>query len=266
MSAIAGVHARQILDSRGNPTVEVEVVLASGSRGRAAVPSGASTGRFEAVELRDGDPSSYLGKGVLRAVENVNGEIAASLEGSDPSDQRAIDERLIDLDGTANKSRLGANAVLGCSLAAARAAADEARMPLWRWLGGEGAHVLPVPLMNVVNGGAHAQNSLDFQEFMVVPVGAASFSEALRHGSRGVSPSQGAAARARARDRRRRRGRLRPGRWRDRGGDRGCHRGGSPRRPCGSSGDRARRGVDRALRRRGVPARACGQRRSRPRS
>ena len=183
MSAIAGVHARQILDSRGNPTVEVDVVLASGSRGRAAVPSGASTGRFEAVELRDGDPSSYLGKGVLRAVENVNGEIAASLEGSDASDQRAIDERLIDLDGTANKSRLGANAVLGCSLAAARAAADEARLPLWRWLGGEGAHVLPVPLMNVVNGGAHAQNSLDFQEFMVVPIGAASFSEALRMGA-----------------------------------------------------------------------------------
>ena len=177
------MHARQILDSRGNPTVEVDVVLDSGSRGRAAVPSGASTGRFEAVELRDGDPSSYLGKGVLRAVENVNGRDRSVARGSDASDQRAIDELLIDLDGTANKSRLGANAVLGCSLAGRASRRRRGRMPLWRWLGGEDAHVLPVPLMNVVNGGAHAQNSLDLQEFMVVPVGAASFSEALRMGA-----------------------------------------------------------------------------------
>jgi enolase len=183
VSGIAGVHARQILDSRGNPTVEVDVVLSSGSRGRAAVPSGASTGRFEAVELRDGDRAAYLGKGVLRALEHVNGEVAAALEGRDPSDQRALDELLVELDGTPNKGRLGANAILGCSLAIARAAAEEARMPLWRWLGGDDAHVLPVPLMNVVNGGAHAQNSLDFQEFMLVPVGATSFSEALRIGA-----------------------------------------------------------------------------------
>jgi enolase len=183
MSAVAGVHGRQILDSRGNPTVEVEVVLSSGARGRAAVPSGASTGRFEAVELRDGDPTAYLGKGVLEAVANVNGEIAAALTGSDAADQRALDERLIELDGTPNKGRLGANAVLGCSLAVARAAAAEAGLPLWRWLGGDDAHVLPVPLLNVVNGGAHAQNSLDFQEFMLVPHGAASFSEALRLGA-----------------------------------------------------------------------------------
>jgi enolase len=183
MSSIAGVRARQILDSRGNPTVEVEVVLDSGARGRASVPSGASTGRFEAVELRDGDPTVYLGKGVLKAVASVNGEIAAAVRGSDPTDQRALDELLVELDGTPNKGRLGANAVLGCSLAAARAAAEEARLPLWRWLGGEDAHILPVPLLNVVNGGAHAQNSLDFQEFMLVPLGAASFSEALRIGA-----------------------------------------------------------------------------------
>jgi enolase len=183
MSAIAQVHARQILDSRGNPTVEVEATLASGARGRAAVPSGASTGRFESVELRDGDAGAYLGKGVLRAVGNVNGEIAAALRGVDATDQRAVDQVLIELDGTANKSRLGANAILGCSLVVARAAAKEAGLPLWRWLGGEDAHLLPVPLMNVVNGGAHAQNSLDFQEFMLVPVEAASFSEALRIGA-----------------------------------------------------------------------------------
>jgi enolase len=183
MTAIADVHARQILDSRGNPTVEVEIVLESGARGHAAVPSGASTGQFEAVELRDGDSSVYLGKGVLRAVANVNGELARALLGVDPADQRALDERLVELDGTENKGRLGANAVLGCSLAAARAAAAEGGAPLWRWLGGEAAHVLPVPLMNVVNGGAHAQNSLDVQEFMVVPTGAQSFSEGLRMGS-----------------------------------------------------------------------------------
>ena len=183
MTAITDIRGRQILDSRGNPTVEVDIVLDSGAWGRAAVPSGASTGQFEAVELRDGDPAVYLGKGVSRAVENVNGEIAEALRGFDAADQRRLDERLIELDGTANKGRLGANAVLGCSLAAAKAAAAEAGQPLWRRLGGEEARVLPVPLMNVVNGGAHAQNSLDLQEFMVVPLGAATFSEALRMGA-----------------------------------------------------------------------------------
>jgi enolase len=182
-STIDGVRARQILDSRGNPTVEVDVTLASGAAGRAAVPSGASTGAFEAVELRDGDPGAYLGKGVLRAVEHVNGELASALAGRDPADQRAIDALLVELDGTENKGRLGANALLGCSLAVAKAAAAEAGLPLWSWIGGEGPHVLPVPLMNVVNGGAHAQNDLDVQEFMVVPVGAGSFSEALRIGA-----------------------------------------------------------------------------------
>jgi enolase len=182
-TAVTGCRGRQILDSRGNPTVEVEITLASGASGRAAVPSGASTGQFEAVELRDGDAGAYQGKGVLRAVANVDGEIADVLRGVDASDQRSLDAVLLELDGTPNKSRLGANAVLGCSLAAAKAAAADARLPLYRWLGGEAAHVLPVPLMNVVNGGAHAQNSLDLQEFMVVPAGASSFSEALRIGS-----------------------------------------------------------------------------------
>ena len=181
MSAVTDVHARQILDSRGNPTIEVDIVLASGASGRAAVPSGASTGAWEAVELRDGD-GAYLGKGVTRAVGHVNGEIAGALRGVDPSDQRALDRLLVELDGTPNKGRLGANAILGCSLAAAKAAAADAGVPLWRWLGGEDARVLPVPLMNVVNGGAHADNALDFQEFMVVPTGAATFSEALQIG------------------------------------------------------------------------------------
>ena len=183
MSAIASVHARQLLDSRGNPTVEVDVRLDSGASGRAAVPSGASTGEHEAVELRDGDPSAYLGKGVLKAVANVNGEIAQAVAGLDASDQRALDAALIELDGTATKSRLGANAILGCSLASARAAAAEAGLPLYRWLGGDEARTLPVPLMNVVNGGAHAQNRLDLQEFMVVPAGAETFSEGLRIGA-----------------------------------------------------------------------------------
>jgi len=176
------VHARQVLDSRGNPTVEVEVELDSGAVGRVDVPSGASTGQFEAVELRDGDPGVYLGKGVLKAVENVEREIGPALAGADAGDQAAVDKLLVELDGTPNKSRLGANAVLGVSLAVAKAAAAEAGVPLYRWIGGEDAHVLPVPLMNVVNGGAHAQNSLDLQEFMVVPAGADSFSEALRIG------------------------------------------------------------------------------------
>ena len=183
MSAIAQVHARQLLDSRGNPTLEVDVRLASGAFGRAAVPSGASTGEHEAVELRDGDPAAYLGKGVLKAVANVNGEIASALAGIDADDQRALDQLLIDLDGTPNKSRLGANAILGCSLASAKAAAADAGAPLYRWLGGDGARTLPVPLLNVVNGGAHAQNRLDLQEFMLVPGGAETFSEALRIGA-----------------------------------------------------------------------------------
>jgi enolase len=179
-SAIADIRSRQILDSRGNPTVEVDVVLESGAVGRAAVPSGASTGQFEAVELRDGDGGAYLGKGVLRAVDNVRTEIAAALKGMDPEDQRGIDSALVTLDGTDNKGRLGANAVLGVSLAAAKAAAADAGVPLYRWIGGADAHVLPVPMLNVVNGGVHARNSLDLQEFMIVPGGAESFSEGLR--------------------------------------------------------------------------------------
>ncbi|MGI8421892.1 MAG: phosphopyruvate hydratase [Gaiellaceae bacterium] len=182
MSAIAGVRARQILDSRGNPTVEVDVVLASGAVGRAAVPSGASTGQFEAVELRDGD-DAYGGKSVHRAVENVRGEIAAAVQGLDPTEQRALDERLIELDGTPNKGRLGANAILGVSLAVAKAAAAEHGVSLFRALGGDGARTLPVPMMNVINGGVHAQNTIDFQEFMIVPAGAPSFAEALRIGA-----------------------------------------------------------------------------------
>jgi enolase 1/2/3 len=183
MTAIARVHGRQLLDSRGNPTVEVDVTLTSGALGRAVVPSGASTGEHEAVELRDGDPSRYLGKGVSRAVANVNGELAAALVGADADDQRAVDALLVELDGTPTKSRLGANALLGCSLAVARAAAADAGLPLYRWLGGDSAVTLPVPLMNVVNGGAHAQNRLDLQEFLVVPAGAETFAEALRIGA-----------------------------------------------------------------------------------
>jgi enolase len=182
MSQIEHVHARQILDSRGNPTVEVELSLQSGAWGRAAVPSGASTGEFEATELRDGG-SDWLGKGVRQAVDNVNGEIATAVRGQDATSQAALDRMLITLDGTPNKSRLGANAILAVSLATAQAAAAEQRQPLWRYLGGESAHVLPVPMMNVLNGGAHADNRVDFQEFMVVPVGARSFSEALRMGA-----------------------------------------------------------------------------------
>ena len=182
-SPISSVRALQILDSRGNPTIEVEIALETGAAGRAAVPSGASTGQFEAVELRDGDKNVFGGKGVLNAVEHVGGEIAFALAGRDPGDQRAIDELLIQLDGTENKGRLGANAILGCSLAVAKAAAADAGVPLYRWIGGEEAHVLPVPMMNVVNGGAHAQNTLDLQEFMVVPAGAESFAEALQIGA-----------------------------------------------------------------------------------
>ncbi len=182
MSGIEKVHGRQIVDSRGNPTVEVDVVLKSGAAGRAAVPSGASTGEFEAVELRD-PGEAWGGKGVSKAVANVNGELAEAVKGVDPADQEALDRRMIELDGTPNKGRLGANAILGVSLAAAKAAAAEVGQPLWRYLGGEAAHVLPVPMMNVLNGGAHADNKVDFQEFMVVPSGASSFSDGLRMGA-----------------------------------------------------------------------------------
>jgi len=182
MSGIERVHARQILDSRGNPTGEVEIALRSGAHGHAAVPSGASTGEFEATELRDGG-QRWLGKGVTKAVCNVNGEISEAVRGLDASDQRALDDALIALDGTPSKSRLGANAILGVSLAAAHAQAAEEGLPLWRYLGGEAARVLPVPMMNVLNGGAHADNRVDFQEFMIVPCGATSFSECLRIGS-----------------------------------------------------------------------------------
>jgi enolase len=182
MSTIIDVHAREILDSRGNPTVEAEVVLASGVSASAAVPSGASTGEHEAVELRDGDAARYGGKGVLDAVRNVNETIGPRLEGMDASDQIGVDGEMLDLDGTPNKGRLGANAILSVSMAVARAAAEEAGLPLYRYLGGAMAHVLPVPMMNVLNGGAHASNNVDVQEFMIVPVGAETFREGLRMG------------------------------------------------------------------------------------
>jgi enolase len=183
MALIAAVHARQILDSRGNPTVEVDVVTENGAFGRAAVPSGASTGAHEAVELRDQDPSVYLGRGVLKAIENVNTEIAEVVEGMTVYDQPGLDAALIELDGTENKSRLGANAMLAVSLAVAKAAAEESGMPLFNYVGGSNARTLPGPMMNILNGGAHADNSIDFQEFMVMPVGAENFSHALRMGT-----------------------------------------------------------------------------------
>ncbi len=182
MTNISAIMGREVLDSRGNPTVETEVQLASGVTGRAIVPSGASTGEHEAVELRDGDNQRYKGKGVLKAVENVNGEIADALANFDAADQRGLDAKMIELDGTENKGRLGANAILAVSMAAARACANEYGLPLYRYLGGAAANVLPVPMMNILNGGAHADNNVDFQEFMVMPVGAESFSEALRWG------------------------------------------------------------------------------------
>ncbi|MDP2627218.1 MAG: phosphopyruvate hydratase, partial [Candidatus Rokubacteria bacterium] len=183
MSDIRNLHAREILDSRGNPTIEVEVWLESGAFGRAMVPSGASTGKREAVELRDGDSSRYLGKGVRRAVQNVIEVIGPEVEGMEASEQAAVDRALLELDGTPSKSALGANALLGVSLAVARAAADDAGLPLYQYLGGPGARVLPVPFMNVLNGGAHADNGLDVQEFMLVPAAAGSFTEALRTGA-----------------------------------------------------------------------------------
>jgi len=182
MALIDAIHAREILDSGGNPTVEVEVLLSDGSHGRAAVPSGASTGQFEAVERRDGDKDRYLGKGVLGAVESVIDEIADELEGLDATDQRAIDQAMLELDGTSNKSKLGANAILGVSLAVANAAAVSSNLPLYKYLGGPNAHVLPVPLMNILNGGSHADSDVDIQEFMIVPLGAETFSEGLRWG------------------------------------------------------------------------------------
>lgn len=198
MSKIKGIKGRQIIDSRGNPTVEVDVVLESGILGRAAVPSGASTGEHEAIELRDGDKSKFLGKGVLKAVENVNTVIAGKVAGQEP-DFKAIDQILIGLDGTENKGKLGANAILGVSMAVAKAAALEERKPLYRYLGGEDAKILPVPLMNIINGGAHADNNLDVQEFMIAPLGAPTFSEALRmacevfHCLKGILHSRGLA-------------------------------------------------------------------------
>ncbi|NJO42787.1 MAG: phosphopyruvate hydratase [Cyanobacteria bacterium CRU_2_1] len=183
MVAIASIHAREILDSRGNPTVEVDVVLEDESKGRAAVPSGASTGTREALELRDGDPKRYGGKGVLRAVENVRGVIAPALKGAEASDQAAIDKKMLNLDGTEYKSNLGANAILGVSMAVARAAAASANVPLYRYLGGKDASLMPVPCFNILNGGAHADNSVDFQEFMIAPVGAPTFAESLLMGA-----------------------------------------------------------------------------------
>lgn len=180
---IKDIHGREILDSRGNPTISVTVTLASGVTGTAAVPSGASTGSKEALELRDGDPGRYLGKGVLKAVENINGEIREALIGMDPSMQEEIDSAMIELDGTENKSRLGANAILGVSLANVHAAAAEAGVPLYRYLGGDGPYTMPIPMMNIMNGGAHANNNLDIQEFMILPVGAPNFHEALRYGT-----------------------------------------------------------------------------------
>jgi enolase len=197
MSAISDIIAREILDSRGNPTIEVEVLTEEGYFGRAAVPSGASTGKYEAVELRDGEKERYLGKGVQKAVENVEEIIADHLVGEEVTDQRYLDQLMIDLDGTPNKSKLGANAILGVSLAIAKAAAEECGMPLYRYIGGSNAHILPVPMMNILNGGAHADNGIDFQEFMILPVGADRFSEALRmgvevfHHLKGVLKSKG---------------------------------------------------------------------------
>src|SRR5512132_1463826 len=183
MSAIVDIIGREIIDSRGNPTVECDVLLESGVMGRAAVPSGASTGSREAIELRDGDTGRYLGKGVLRAGEHINTEVSESVLGLDASEQAFLDKTLIDLDGTENKSRLGANAMLAVSMAVARAAAEESGLPLYRYFGGTNATQMPVPMMNVINGGAHADNNLDLQEFMIIPIGAPSFREAIRYGA-----------------------------------------------------------------------------------
>ena len=204
MSTMTDIHAREILDSRGNPTVEVDVYLEDGTMGRAAVPSGASTGAHEAVEKRDGDKTRYKGKGVLDAVAAVNGELAEELVGFDATEQVAIDRLMIELDGTPNKARLGANAILGVSLAVAKAAASFSGQPLYRYVGGTSARILPVPMMNIINGGEHADNPIDIQEFMIMPVGATNIREAVRMGSEVFSHPQGRAERRRAfhRDRR----------------------------------------------------------------
>src|SRR6266496_1342096 len=248
MSDIVEVVGREILDSRGNPTVEVEVELVSGARGRAAVPSGASTGAHEALELRDGG-ERYGGKGVLRAVEHVNGEIADTVLGLDGLDQRLVDDALVTLDGTDTKSRLGANAMLGVSLATAKAGADETELPLYRYVGGAGAHVLPLPLMNVLNGGAHADSNVDLQEFMLAPVGAASFTEALRWGAETYHALKDLLL-----DRAGGRGWLRAEPRVERGGgDLARERDRSGRVPAGRrGGDRARPGGNRVLHRRAV--------------
>ena len=209
MTAIIDIIARQILDSRGNPTVEVDVTLEDGSMGRAAVPSGASTGAHEAVELRDGDKTRYLGKGVLKAVEAVNTEILDAIGGMDAEEQVAIDETMIELDGTPNKARLGANAILGVSLAVAKAAADASTLPLYRYVGGTQARVLPVPMMNIINGGAHADNPIDFQEFMILPVGAPTPRRGRAHGRRGLPHPEEGAEGCRPQHQCGRRGRLR---------------------------------------------------------
>ena len=256
MSTIVEVVGREILDSRGNPTVEVEVELLSGAQGRAIVPSGASTGAHEAHELRDGG-ERYGGKGVRTAVDHVNGEIADAVVGLDASDQRLLDDELASLDGTDGKARLGANAILGVSLAAAKAAADEAELPLYRYVGGANAHVLPVPFLNVLNGGAHADSNVDVQEFMLAPVGAASFSEASALGCGDVPRAQGAAEGPRARNRARRRRRVRAEPPVERGRAHAAARGDRGGGLHAGRGDRARtrRRVDRAVHRRPVRAR-----------
>ncbi len=209
MTAIVDIIGREILDSRGNPTVEVDVMLEDGSKGRAAVPSGASTGAHEAIELRDGDKSRYLGKGVLKAVDAVNGEIADALVGLDAEDQRGIDPAMIELDGTKNKSRLGANAILGVSLAVAKAAAETTGLPLYRYVGGATAHVLPVPMMNIINGGAHADNPIDIQEFMIMPVAAETVRRRHPHRRRDLPHAEEGPEGRGPQHRHRRRGRLR---------------------------------------------------------
>jgi len=253
MSTIISVHAREILDSRGNPTVETDVTLASGAAGTAAVPSGASTGEHEAVELRDGDSNRYGGKGVLEAVKNVNEVIGPRLEGLSAEDQIAVDYAMLDLDGTPNKSHLGANAILSVSLAVARAAAQDAGLALYRYLGGPVAHVLPVPMMNILNGGAHAANTVDCQEFMVVPIGAETFPEGLRmgvetfHALKKVLSKRGLSTAVGTREGLPGPAERRSGARGDHGGDRGGGvRGGEGHR------DRARRGGVRALRRRRI--------------
>ena len=220
MATIEAIVAREILDSRGNPTVEVEIGLDDGTTARAAVPSGASTGAFEAIELRDGDSKRYGGKGVEKAVDNIDDRIVAELVGYEASDQRAIDQKMLDLDGTPDKSNLGANAILGVSLAVAKAAAGSAELSLFRYLGGPNAHLLPVPMMNILNGGAHADSNVDVQEFMIAPIGAPTFREALRCGRRGLPRAQVGAEEEGPVHRPRRRGRLRartcrptPPRW-----------------------------------------------------